>query len=75
VVTQRGKVVARVPAVTADPVDAATFLQRVGDWLGQPLTLVLLGAFVLCSLYLVLLRRRAVRRRQARRSGRGAPVA
>ncbi|MDX6702439.1 MAG: hypothetical protein QOF26_2665 [Baekduia sp.] len=75
VVTQRGKVVARVPAVTADAVDAATFLQRLGDWLGQPLTLVLLGAFALCSLYLVLLRRRAVRRRQARRSGRGAPVA
>jgi D-alanyl-D-alanine carboxypeptidase (penicillin-binding protein 5/6) len=75
VVTQRGRVVARVPAVTADAVDAATFLQRVGDWLGQPLTLVLLGAFALCSLYLVLLRRRAVRRRQARRSGRGAPVA
>jgi D-alanyl-D-alanine carboxypeptidase (penicillin-binding protein 5/6) len=75
VVTQRGRVVARVPAVTADPVDAATFLQRVGDWVGRPLTLVLLGAFALCSLYLVLLRRRAVRRRQARRSGRGAPVA
>jgi D-alanyl-D-alanine carboxypeptidase (penicillin-binding protein 5/6) len=74
-VTQRGKVVARVPLVTADPVDAATFFDRLRDWLDSPVTLVLLGAFVLCSLYLVLLRRRAVRRRQARRTGRGAPVA
>jgi D-alanyl-D-alanine carboxypeptidase (penicillin-binding protein 5/6) len=74
-VTQRGKVVARVPLQTADAVDAATFFDRLGDWLGNPVTLVLLGAFALCSLYLVLLRRRAVRRRQRRRTGRGAPVA
>ena len=75
VVTQRGKVVARVPLVTAEPVDAATFFDRLRDWLGNPLTLVLLAAFAVCSLYLVLLRRRAVRRRQRRRAGRGAPVA
>jgi D-alanyl-D-alanine carboxypeptidase (penicillin-binding protein 5/6) len=75
VVTQRGKVVARVPLVTADPVDAATFFDRLRDWLGNPVTLVLLAAFALCSLYLALLRRRAVRRRQSRRAGRGAPVA
>jgi D-alanyl-D-alanine carboxypeptidase (penicillin-binding protein 5/6) len=74
-VTQRGRVVARVPLVTADPVDAATFFDRLRDWLDSPVTLVLLAAFALCSLYLVLLRRRAVRRRQARRTGRGAPVA
>jgi D-alanyl-D-alanine carboxypeptidase (penicillin-binding protein 5/6) len=74
-VTQRGKVVARVPLVTAGPVDAASFFDRLRDWLDRPVTLVLLGAFVLCSLYLVLLRRRAVRRRQSRRTGRGAPVA
>ncbi|HMJ35347.1 MAG TPA: D-alanyl-D-alanine carboxypeptidase family protein [Baekduia sp.] len=74
-VTQRGKVVARVPLQTAAPVDAATFVDRLADWLGRPLTLVLLAAFAVCSLYLVLLRRRAVRRRQARRPGRGAPVA
>ena len=54
---------------------AATFFDRLRDWLDRPVTLVLLGAFALCSLYLVLLRRRAVRRRQRRRSGRGAPVA
>jgi serine-type D-Ala-D-Ala carboxypeptidase (penicillin-binding protein 5/6) len=74
-VTQRGKVVARVPLVTASPVDAASFFDRLRDWLDRPVTLVLLAAFALCSLYLVLLRRRAVRRRQSRRTGRGAPVA
>jgi D-alanyl-D-alanine carboxypeptidase (penicillin-binding protein 5/6) len=74
-VTQRGKVVARVPLQTADPVDAATFFDRLRDWLGNPVTLILLAAFALCSLYLVLLRRRAVRRRQRRRTGRGASVA
>ncbi len=74
-VTQRGRVVARVPLQTADAVDAATFFDRLRDWLGSPMTLVLLAAFALCSLYLVLLRRRAVRRRQRRRTGRGAPVA
>ena len=74
-VTQRGKAVARVPLQTADAVDAATFFDRLRDWLGHPVTLILLGAFALCSLYLVLLRRRAVRRRQRRRTGRGAPVA
>ncbi|QEC49937.1 D-alanyl-D-alanine carboxypeptidase [Baekduia soli] len=72
-VVQRGRTVARIPLVTARPVDAATFLDRLRDWLDRPVTLLLLGAFALCSLYLVLLRRRAVRRRQARR--RGAPVA
>jgi D-alanyl-D-alanine carboxypeptidase (penicillin-binding protein 5/6) len=74
-VTQRGRVVARVPLQTADAVDAATFFDRLRDWLGSPVTLVLLAAFAVCSLYLVLLRRRAVRRRQRRSTGRGAPVA
>lgn len=73
-VLQRGKVVARVPLVTADAVDAATFFDRLRDWLDSPVTLVLLAAFAACSLYLVLLRRRAVRRRQRRRAGRGAPA-
>jgi D-alanyl-D-alanine carboxypeptidase (penicillin-binding protein 5/6) len=74
-VTQRGRVVARVPLQTAEPVDAATFVDRLRDWFSRPVTVVLLAAFAVCSLYLVLLRRRAVRRRQARRQGRGAPVA
>jgi D-alanyl-D-alanine carboxypeptidase (penicillin-binding protein 5/6) len=75
-VLERGKVVARVPVVTAEPVDAASFLDRLRDWLSGTFTLLLLAAFALCSLYLVLLRRRAVRRRkERRRSGKGAPVA
>jgi serine-type D-Ala-D-Ala carboxypeptidase (penicillin-binding protein 5/6) len=76
-ITQRGRVVARVPVVTADAVDAATFFDRLRDWLGSPVTLLLLAAFGVCSLYLVLLRRRAVRRRQRRRAQREAeaPVA
>jgi len=75
VVSLRGRVVGRVPLVTAGAVDAATFMDRLRDWLGHTMTLLLLGAFALCSLYLVLLRRRAVRRRRAGRQGRGAPVA
>ncbi|HEY6760719.1 MAG TPA: D-alanyl-D-alanine carboxypeptidase family protein [Baekduia sp.] len=74
-VAERGRQVARVPVVTADAVDAATFLDRLRDWLGSPVTQLLLVAFAVCSLYLVLLRRRAVRRRQRRRAGKGAPVA
>jgi D-alanyl-D-alanine carboxypeptidase (penicillin-binding protein 5/6) len=74
-VSLRGRTIARVPLVTAEPVDAASFMDRLRDWLARPMTLLLLAAFAVCSLYLVLLRRRAVRRRQARRTGKGAPVA
>ena len=73
VVVQRGREVARVPLVTAAGVDAATFGERLREWLDRPATLVLLAAFAGCSLLLVLLRRRAVRRRGRR--PRGAPVA
>ncbi len=69
VVRQRGRTVARVPLVTAQPVDAATFLQRLGGFLGRTTTVLLLVAFAACSLYLVLLRRRALRRRQSRAGG------
>jgi D-alanyl-D-alanine carboxypeptidase (penicillin-binding protein 5/6) len=74
VVLDRGRIVARVPLVTAEAVDAASFMDRLRDWLSHPWTLVLLAAFVACTLYLVLLRRRAVRRRQ-QRTRQGAPVA
>jgi serine-type D-Ala-D-Ala carboxypeptidase (penicillin-binding protein 5/6) len=74
-VSVRGRTVARVALVTAAPVDAASFMDRLRDWLGRPVTLTLLAAFAACSLYLVLLRRRAVRRRQARRADTRAPVA
>jgi D-alanyl-D-alanine carboxypeptidase (penicillin-binding protein 5/6) len=70
-VRQRAKTVARVPLVTAREVDAATVLERIGSYMGRGTTLLLLGAFAVCSLYLVLLRRRAVRRRT--RAG-GAPA-
>jgi D-alanyl-D-alanine carboxypeptidase (penicillin-binding protein 5/6) len=73
VVSLRGRTVARVPLVTAKAVDAATFMEKLREWLGQGTTLLLLAAFAACSLYLVLLRRRAVRRRGRR--ARGAPVA
>jgi len=72
-VTYRGEVIARVPLVTAGAVDAATFADRFRDWLSGSWTILLLGVLGVCSLSLVLLRRRAVRRR-ARRTRR-APVA
>jgi D-alanyl-D-alanine carboxypeptidase (penicillin-binding protein 5/6) len=73
VIAQRGREVARIPLVTAKEVDAATFIERLQEFLGRGSTLALLAAFALCSLYLVLLRRRAVRRRERR--AKGAPVA
>jgi D-alanyl-D-alanine carboxypeptidase (penicillin-binding protein 5/6) len=64
VVRQRGRVVARVPLVTDRAVSAASATQRLKDFLGRGVTLVLLAAFLGGSLLLVLLRRRAVRRRR-----------
>ncbi len=75
VVLHRGKIVARIPLVTARAVDAASFMDRIRDFLSAKLTLALLGVFVVCSLYLVALRRRARRRRRRRRTSQGAPVA
>ncbi|WP_205697550.1 D-alanyl-D-alanine carboxypeptidase family protein [Conexibacter sp. SYSU D00693] len=71
----RGKVVDRVPLVTAREVDAATFGQRFAEWLGRGSTVLLLAAFAACSLLLVLLRRRATRRRQGERARPPASVA
>lgn len=71
-VLMRGKVVDRLALVTAREVDAATFAQRFGSWLGRGSTLLLLGSFAACSLLLVLLRRRATRRR---RTGKASPPA
>jgi D-alanyl-D-alanine carboxypeptidase (penicillin-binding protein 5/6) len=64
-VLQRGRVVARAPLVTSRRLHPATFLQRLRHFAGSPLTLVLLGAFLGCSVYLVLLRRRLLRRRRS----------
>jgi serine-type D-Ala-D-Ala carboxypeptidase (penicillin-binding protein 5/6) len=44
-------------------VGSASVFERLRDYAGRPLTLLLLAALAVCSLQLVLLRRRAVRRR------------
>lgn len=54
----RGRVVDRVPLVTATEVVEATTTDRLEDFAGRPGTKLLLGALVGCSLLLVLLRRR-----------------
>lgn len=61
-VRQRGRVVARVPLVTARAVTEAGAADRLRDAAGQPRTLILLGTLLLGSLLLVALRRRAGRR-------------
>jgi D-alanyl-D-alanine carboxypeptidase (penicillin-binding protein 5/6) len=63
VVRQRGHAVARVPLVLGAEVQSASVFERLRDYAGRPLTLLLLAALAVCSLQLVLLRRRAVRRR------------
>jgi D-alanyl-D-alanine carboxypeptidase (penicillin-binding protein 5/6) len=65
----RGRVVDRVALVTATAVPEAGFLDHARAILGRTTTITLLGVLVLASLQLVLLRRRAVRRR--RRAGEG----
>jgi D-alanyl-D-alanine carboxypeptidase (penicillin-binding protein 5/6) len=61
-VRYRGRTVDRVPLVTARAVSAATATQRLGDFLGRPGTILALCVLVGCSLVLVGLRRRMVRR-------------
>lgn len=58
-------VIARVPVVTAQPVAEAGLGLRLSDLLGRAETLVALTLLLACSLPLVLLRRRAIRRRRA----------
>jgi serine-type D-Ala-D-Ala carboxypeptidase (penicillin-binding protein 5/6) len=62
-VSQRGRVVDRVPLVTARDIAAATLAQRVGDYLDRGSTRAVLVLLALCSLYLALVRRRFTRRR------------
>jgi serine-type D-Ala-D-Ala carboxypeptidase (penicillin-binding protein 5/6) len=59
----RGHIMARVPLVARDAVGAASLWQRADDLLGWTVA-VALGVVALASLQLVLLRRRAVRRRR-----------
>ncbi len=59
------KVLARVPVVTARPVAEAGLGTRLGDLVRRSQTLVALVVLLVCSLPLVMLRRRAMRRRRA----------
>lgn len=64
-----GEVVARGVLVAARAVPAPTTPQKVRGWLRRPGTILLLGFLVACTVLLVLLRRRVVRRQ---RPGEGA---
>jgi D-alanyl-D-alanine carboxypeptidase (penicillin-binding protein 5/6) len=65
-IVRRGtKVLARAPVVNAEPVEEAGVGARLGDLMGRAETLFALLLFLACSLPLVLLRRRAMNRRQA----------
>jgi serine-type D-Ala-D-Ala carboxypeptidase (penicillin-binding protein 5/6) len=76
VVRDNHRVVARTALVTQRAVTKATLAQRLGDYVSRTLTLVLLGALLVCSLQLALLRRRAGRRgRQVVDQGRGPEAA
>lgn len=60
-----GRLLARVPVVTARPVAEAGLGTRLDDLLGRPQTIVALALLLACSLPLLLLRRRALRHRRA----------
>jgi len=62
-VRQRGRVVDRVALVTARDIAAPTLGQRLGHYLGQSSTRVVLAVLAVCSLYLALMWRRFTRRR------------
>ncbi|MGZ6706425.1 MAG: D-alanyl-D-alanine carboxypeptidase family protein [Solirubrobacteraceae bacterium] len=65
----RGRTIARMPAVTRSAIAEASFAQRAAGIFSNTLLVVVSGVVALGSLQLVLLRRRAVRRRRARRTG------
>ncbi len=67
----RGEVVDRVPLVTAHAVTEAGFGTRVDHVLQRPIIVAALLALLACSLPLVALRRRAIRRRQHLDAGPG----
>lgn len=60
-VRQRGRLVARVPLVTAWAVTEAGALDRLREFAGRTQTLLLLAVFVLGSLLLFVLRRKSMR--------------
>jgi D-alanyl-D-alanine carboxypeptidase (penicillin-binding protein 5/6) len=76
IVRRDGKVVARVPLVTAAAVEEASMLQRITDFLGSGIALVLIALLALSTLQLALMRRRRSRRRRAQsRRPRGTETA
>jgi len=64
IVRNGGKVIRSVPVVTARPVAEAGLGTRLDDLLGRPQTIVALTLLLVCSLPLLLLRRRALNRRR-----------
>jgi D-alanyl-D-alanine carboxypeptidase (penicillin-binding protein 5/6) len=67
----RGRTVARVPLITRTAIARASFWQRSGGVVTRTLLAVILTALALASLQLVLLRRRAVRRRRGQEGSSG----
>ena len=65
VVRVGGKALARVALVTARPVAEAGLSTRLGDLVSRSQTLIALVLLLVCSLPLVMLRRRAMHRRRA----------
>ena len=65
VVRRGAQTLARVPVVTARPVAEAGLGTRLDDMLSRAQTIVALALLLVCSLPLVLLRRRALNRRRA----------
>lgn len=63
---RRGSVVASAPLVTARAVPAPSAPQKVRSWIARPGTLALLAFLAGCTVALVLLRRRVVRRQGSR---------
>lgn len=76
VVRSEGRVLKRLALVTARPVAEAGLGDRLNDFVGRSLTWIAIVALVVCSLPLMALRNRVVRRQHAledeqRRAGRG----
>ena len=65
IVRQSGKELKRVAVVTARPVAEAGLGDRLGDFAGRSLTWIAIALLLVCSLPLMVLRNRVVRRRHA----------
>ena len=64
-IRQRGKVVARAPLVTGAAVKEATIGERITSLLSRGRSVFLIAVLLVCTVLLVLLRRRVVRRARA----------